>query len=145
MSSPPLASLDELNEWLPSPASNETRAERMLTAASSAVRAYKGLTYLDEEGELLEDIPDDVKTVTLLVAERLLSGPPDGNTQNSVGSFSEQWTRSGIYLTSAEKAMLDGPANSLTSVKVTAPNFHTDDLLQGTEVVEGDGWPWDDN
>ena len=128
MSSPPLASLDDLEVWLGSPITDEDRAGAKLRAASALVRGHKGVTYLDEDGALLE-VPDNVWTVTLMVAERLLNGPTGAvqRLAESVDGYSTDTTYASsagaLTLTSDEKSLLGGAPSTLASVKVTAPDY----------------------
>lgn len=144
MAAPPLASLDDLEVWLGSPVADEERAEAKLRAASALVRGHKGVTYLDGDGALLE-VPDNVWTVTLMVAERLLNGPTGAvqRLAESIDGYSTDTTYAqsagSLSLTADEKALLGGAPSTLASVKVTAPAYPNsvsgwDQILESDEV-----------
>lgn len=140
MSSPPLASTDELETWIGSPLVDEDRAEAKLRAASALVRTYKGVTYLDGDGALLE-VPDNVWTVTLMVAERLLTGPTGAvqRQSDSIDGYSTDTTyatNTGA-LNDVEKALLGGFPSTLSSVKVTAPAY-PNSYQEWDQVLESD-------
>lgn len=122
---PALASLDDLNVRLPEPAeedADEARAQAALDDASTLVRLTTGQSYVDEDEELIDSIPDVVVVVTLAAARRAYLNPDDVR-QESVGPYSVTLAGTGVYLTDDEKALLS-PADTvrgLSSVRVAAP------------------------
>lgn len=105
-----IATLDDLEPWLT--IDNEDKAEAILAAASTLVRAKTGQAWVDADGVQLEDVDDDdfaaVKTVVVQVALRVYQNPL-GLTQQTTGPFSRSvaaWAALGLSLTDDEKAML---------------------------------------
>lgn len=132
---PPLASSDELETWMGVAVSNPDRAEAILAAASTLVRVETGRTWVDEDGATEDDVTtlqmEQVKTVVILVAERVWSNPR-GITQQSTGPFSAsvaEWAAYGLALTDSEKAMLPTTSGS------TRPKLWT---LNTTRCPTGD-------
>jgi hypothetical protein len=121
---PALASLDDLEVWLGAAPENEDRAQAVLVGASAMVRGFKGKTYTGEDGALT-DVPDEVRTVTLLIAERVLAGPGSGVQSETIDGYTVRFhdSASAWLLTDAEKAMLSGATNVLTSARLEAPDF----------------------
>jgi hypothetical protein len=127
---PPLATVEELQDWSPTPVTNTARAEAILSAASTLVRTFTGRMWVDADGDWEESVTalqkDQVQTVTLQVADRVYSNPR-GTTQEAAGPFSRSvsaWAAFGLALTDDEEAMLGGAIGTvggLTSVRVVAP------------------------
>lgn len=131
MALPPLASVDDLSEWMGVDVSDEVRAEAILSAASTLVRSHTGQLWVDAAGEPDENATDleldTVKTVVTLVAERVWSNPR-GFVQQATGPFSgtvAEWSAYGLALTDSEKDMLgcgnDVGIPGLASIRVEAP------------------------
>lgn len=124
MALPPLADVADLDAWLPGVAivgddDAEARAEAVLSAASAIVRAENGKNWVDENGELLDDIPDAVSVLVVQLAARLWANPT-GLTQETAGPFSAMHGRS--TLTDDERGVLtDNTAGGLGSIQVVAP------------------------
>jgi hypothetical protein len=124
MALPPLADVAALDAWLPGVTivgdeAAEERAEAVLAAASAFVRAENGKNWVDEEGELLEDIPDEIPVLVVTVAARLWTNPA-GATQETAGPFSV--SRGPGTLTDGERELLaDQTAGGLGSIQVVAP------------------------
>lgn len=122
MSLPPLADVDALAAWLGVAIDAEpdiARAGAVLAAASAQIRRETGATYVDGDGNLIEDIPDEVVTVTVQLAARMWSNPT-GATQESEGPFSV--THGRATLTDGERAVLS-PTGGLGTIRVSAPNL----------------------
>lgn len=105
-----IATIDDLEPWLT--IDNEDRAEAILAAASTLVRAKTGQAWVDAAGVQLEDVDDDdfaaVKTVVVQVALRVYQNPL-GLTQQTTGPFSRSvaaWAALGLSLTDDERSML---------------------------------------
>lgn len=123
MALPALVSLDDLEVWLGAAPENEDRAQAVLVGASAMVRQFRGLTWTDEDGELT-DVPDEVRTVVLLIAERVLAGGDTNVQSETVDGYTVRFRDGSAWLlTEAEKAMLSGPGNVLTSARLEAPDF----------------------
>lgn len=108
----PLASVDDLSDWMGVDVSNLARAEAILSAASTLVRTRTGRAWVDADGELEDGVTalemERVKTVVVMVAERVWSNPR-GITQQATGPFSQSvaaWSAFGLALTDPEKEML---------------------------------------
>lgn len=140
MALPLLASIDDFEEWLGrslEPA-ELTRAAVALRMASTLIRSYKGVTYLETDSdELVDPLPDEVWTAALLVTTRLFTQPNDGVSQETTGPFSVSYRSAALYLTGSEKALLDGATNTLTSVRVIAPTFPMD-ASEWDQLIESD-------
>lgn len=108
---PPLASVEDLTINVTDPAV----AEAKLRSASTRVRSFVGNDYVDEDGELVPDIPDEVIAVVIDAAERAIVNP-GGVTGEQVGQYSYQiasGNSGGVYLTKQEKSMLRAVRGSL--------------------------------
>ncbi|WP_329520512.1 hypothetical protein [Spirillospora sp. NBC_01491] len=84
------------------------RAVRLLSRASALVRAYTGRTFTDDNGDLVEPVPDAVHEVVLAAAARAWRNP-QGYVQDTTGPFTVRWserTADGVYLTGDERMML---------------------------------------
>lgn len=142
MALPPLASTDDLAVWLGRAVSNEDQAEAVIAAASTLVRTETGRTYVDEDGNLEEDLPDAVRTVVVLVASRVLSNP-DSYISETIAGYSYRvadGTVFGLELTDTERRMLGGTESALTSVRVESPPIPTSgsSFWSETELVDLD-------
>lgn len=108
MALPPLATVQDLSDWLDQPIDPaNSRAVAVLSAASSLVRSYTQQDWVDEAGALVE-VPDDVVTVVLQVAERKWRNPT-GAIQETTGPFSVRYSErsgDGLFLTDTERRML---------------------------------------
>ena len=105
-----IATVADLQEWIT--VDNVTRAEAILAAASTLIRAKTGQDWVDAAGVQLTTVDDDdfeaVKTVVVQVALRVYQNPL-GITQQSTGPFSRSvaaWSAFGLSLTPDERAML---------------------------------------
>jgi len=137
---PPLAGLDDLTV----PYTDPAVALAKLRSASTRVRSFVGLDYVDEEGELVEDIPDEVVTVVIDAAERAIVNPR-GVTGEQVGQYSYQIASGGgggIYLTKQEKAMLRAirGGSGISSVKMESnlPDHYGNTVY--LPVTDGGDW-----
>lgn len=109
----PLASADDLADWLGEtiPAGDSARAEWALRAASALVRRETGKTWLDDNGDLVDPLPDDVIVVTLACASRGFVNPQGASdVSESVDDYSHREQvkvdEAGFYLTESEKQLL---------------------------------------
>lgn len=117
---PPLVSVEDLTI----PISDPAIAEAKLRSASTRVRAFVGNDYVDEAGNLVDDIPDEVIAVVTDAAERAIVNPR-GVTGEQVGQYSYQIASGGgggVYLTKQEKSMLRGVRGSIgiSTAKLTS-------------------------
>lgn len=111
MGLPALASPSDLVAWLGAPVDDE-RAQAVLAAASTLVRARAGENWVDENGYLKDSIPDGIPTVVVTVAARLWANPT-GTTSSATGPFSASW-QVGFQLSDAEADMVDAAMGATT-------------------------------
>ena len=109
---PALVSLEDLVARLvtePASGGEEARAQAALDDASTLVRSVAGETWVDDENELVEDVPDPVQTVVLAAAKRAYLNP-EGHAQKSNDDVSVTYARDaasgGVFLTAAERDMV---------------------------------------
>ena len=101
------------------------RAAAALDDASALVR-NAGIDWVDDHGELVDDLPDIVFSVTLAAALRAYQNPT-GAERQAVGdvsvSYSSAGEGGGVYLTRAERTAIRKAAGtgSLVSVGLTTP------------------------
>lgn len=129
MSFPSLASIEDLEAWLGTSV-DATRADAILSAASTLIRSHTGRVWVDddgtEEGVSAQRLAT-IKAVCVSVAARVYRNP-DGATQQQTGPFNKSvaaWSSMGLALTADEKAQLSsakaGGIPGLSSVRVVAP------------------------
>ena len=109
MSLPTLASLSDLEERLGHslPGEDLSSAQRLLRYASSLVRAYAGLSWVDDDGQLA-DVPGDVVDVVVEIVDRATKNPA-GATQVLAGPFSRSFGADAaqrMYLSGSDKTIL---------------------------------------
>ncbi|WIE54225.1 head-tail connector protein [Curtobacterium sp. MCBD17_003] len=108
-----LAGVSDLGDWLSEPIADGSddakRAALCLRMASALVRKETGRTFLRDDGELVDPMPDDVVLVTLYCAGRVYENR-EAQTTGGVDDYREGWKvdESGAYLTASEKRMLAG-------------------------------------
>src|SRR5690554_5502218 len=110
MSLPSLATIEDLETRLGSTVSDEPQALALLRYASSLVRSYTGCTYIDEDGGLIDPLPDGVVEVTVEMVFRAVTNPA-GVTQDTAGPFTVSFGSDAaqrIYLTAADRTILGG-------------------------------------
>lgn len=104
---PPLATVQELADWVGEPIEAEDQqALAYLRAASAVVRAYTGREWLGDDGEA--DAPAGVRAVVVQVAARVWRNP-EGYIQDTTGPFTVRWSEriaEGVFLTAGEEALL---------------------------------------
>lgn len=106
-----LATVGELADWLGetiTPTAPEgKRAAMCLRLASALVRRESGRTWLDEDGDLVDPLPEDVKMVTLYCASRVFDNR-NAQTRGGIDDYNEGWKvdEAGAYLTPSERRML---------------------------------------
>lgn len=141
MALPPLAEVSALEEWLgvTLTGAEATRAGAVLQHASSAIRAEVGRNFVDSEGDLVEDVPDNIVDLTVRLAARMWANPR-GAVQDGVGPFNTTYGRS--LLTDDERDQLSPTspsAGGLASVKLAAPQVtRTLGWSEDDEWCEGD-------
>lgn len=115
MTLPALAELDDLTARLEGELSGTelTRAQAALDDASTEVRFAAGTSWVDDDDELVDDIPDIVVKTTLEVAARGFLNPADGTRQESLGDHAKTLdSQQGIYLTDEEAAKVRAAAGT---------------------------------
>lgn len=116
---PTLATVEELSDWLSEPipegSTDAKRAALCLRLASALVRKESGRTWLNEQGGLIEPLPDDVTMVTLYCASRVYDNR-EAQTRGGLDDYQEGWKvdEAGAYLTASEKGLLSVFAQSAT-------------------------------
>jgi hypothetical protein len=83
-----LATVENLATRLGETITETPRAEWFLDTASGLIRAYTGLTWLDDDLEL-ESVPPDVVRICVEIAARVWINP-EGLTQETTGPFTER-------------------------------------------------------
>lgn len=115
-----LATVGELADWLGEPIVEDSvegkRAAMCLRAASALVRKESGRTWLQESGQVVTDLPDDVKMVTLYCASRVFDNR-NAQTDGGIDDYREGWKvdESGAYLTASERRQLSGFRDAASS------------------------------
>lgn len=146
MALPPLVDVTTFGEWLGLTLSgaDETRAEAVLAAVSSLVRAETNLTWVDES-EVLETVPDSVHTVVLRVARRVFNNP-DSVVQKANGDASVRYADAeaiGLYLNDEDRRLLGrlrAQPRGLWSMSTTRDDPDSDTAY--VPVVGGPPFPW---
>lgn len=164
MSLPALATVNDLAVWLGQTiAAGDARAQAVLTAASGQVRTAAGLNWVDANGNLLANIPEDAITITKVAAARAWLNPA-GAKALTKGPFMTDWGDPGVMLTDDERATLAGLSRAdrgipgLGTIRMVAPRAASasrwldrpmlsdpaDDFDDGDQISESDGEPWED-
>lgn len=119
----PLASVPDLSDWLGETigAAEQQRAGWALRAASALVRQETGKTWLDDNGALLDPLPDDVAVVTLACAARGYINPRGvADASETVDDYSHREQtkvdEAGFYLTESEKQLLGTLTGATSSI-----------------------------
>ncbi|MCT1430571.1 hypothetical protein M3G50_07365 [Brachybacterium muris] len=109
-----LATVQELADWIGDPIQADSpdykRAELCLRAASALVRAEAGRTWITE-GDIVQDVPENVRMVTLYCASRVFDNR-EGQNRWNIDDAGGGWKveEAGAYLTASEKDTLAGYA-----------------------------------
>ncbi|PJM80006.1 hypothetical protein [Bifidobacterium scaligerum] len=112
---PTFATKDDLAEWLGDSITEDAdvkRAERCLRAASNRIRRYTKRIWVDDAGQLIDPLPEDLQDVCLACAGRFYTNP-EGETQwsrqidDAMDGGSRKVDEAGIYLTASEMQTLD--------------------------------------
>ncbi|MDY4677592.1 MAG: hypothetical protein SO360_01830 [Bifidobacterium tsurumiense] len=113
---PAFAEPEALAEWLGEPIESGSddfkRASRCLRAASNLIRSHMRDSWLDADGNLREDVPEELADVTLACAGRFFTNPT-AETQwsrqidDSMDGGSRKVDEAGLFLTESEKRTLD--------------------------------------
>ena len=109
------------------------RAQGYIDAASARVRSEARQTWLNEAGDALEGVPDEIPGIVLQVAERKWRNP-SGVVHETAGPFSARHSEdiaSGIYLTEDEaerlKAYRPSQTGGLYTIRTTRGDLETRD------------------
>lgn len=112
---PAFATLEDLDARIPGgiKTADEARAQADLLDASTLIREEADKTWVDENEDLVEDLPDIIVTVCIRVVRRAFENP-EGLTQHSESiqgysesrSFSKSSTDSELYLTATERRLV---------------------------------------
>lgn len=116
MTLPSLATVGDLQDRLGESITDTAQADALLDYASALVRAYTGRTYVDDDGNLVDPLPDGVVQVTVEMVFRAVTNP-SGVTQDTAGPFTVSFGADAaqrIYLTKADKTILGGTNQAFT-------------------------------
>lgn len=137
---PPLVALDDFAAWLGVKIAGEDsdRANRYLVGASGLVRSTAGCTWLDTaDPTQLGDVPEEIETVVLQVAERKWRNPA-GVVHSVAGPFSDRWAEDvgqGLYLTESERLIVESfrPTSGLGVIETTRGDIETESIYVDVE------------
>lgn len=138
MARPPLADLNELTRALGSNPDDADQATSLLERASAIVRAYAGQTWLNDAGDALEGVPDDIPGVVVGMVERATRNP-GGTTQEAAGPFSRSFGADAaqrIYLTKMDKLVIRAAigANGIHTISTSRGDLETAAVAGPTET-----------
>lgn len=138
MSRPALASIDDLTALTGAIATEDTpRASVLLAMASEIVRAYAGVTWLNDDGDELGDVPSQIPDVVASMVWRATSNPL-GVVQETAGPFSRSFGADAaqrLYMTKQERAIVRVAAG----VAPVGPMGTTRGALETRAIESGDG------
>lgn len=140
MALPTLATVDDLERRLDQTITARDQAEALLEYASALIRGYTGRTYVDDDGDLVDPLPDGVTQVCVEMVFRAITNPA-GVTQDTAGPFSVSFGSDAaqrIYLSRSDKAALGYRARAFT-IDPT-PATATAHPLHGALVNGPYGW-----
>lgn len=113
------------------------QAESLIAYASAVIRGHTGRDYVDDDGLLIDPLPDGVAEVAVEMVFRAISNPA-GVTQDTAGPFTVSFGSDAaqrIYLTASDRTILGGRASSgLWTQPVTRGPIET------THVARPLGW-----
>lgn len=105
MALPTFATLEELDARIPGgiDQSDMDRALAALDDVSDLIRAEAGKDWVDDQGELVDDVPGVLRVIAITAARRELANP-DGVISESIDGFSHRLANAstGVYLTPVE-------------------------------------------
>lgn len=113
---PAFATIDDLAARTPGgsiTSTDEPRAQAALDDASAKIRAEAGLSWVDDGGDVVEDLPDIIVVVCLAAALRAFVNP-EGLVGESIGTYSETRPNpsTDVYLTAAERRLIHKAAGA---------------------------------
>lgn len=152
MALPPLATVNDLAAWVGQTIeSADPRGEAVLSAASALVRGYTSQSWVDEHGDLVETVPDDVAAVVVQVAARAWLNPNPNLRNWNKGPFAEGYFDAaslGLHLTAADKDALahyrnTGASTGLGTIGITRGDTGLDTVYVPTAPApSGYPFPW---
>lgn len=144
----PLASVQQLSDWLGEPIQDETdekRAGSVLAAASVLVRNFTEKSWLTEASTIDPNLPDDVLMVTVQVAARGYSNPEgwrDERTDDWAGQ-GRVIPEAGLFLTASERDILAGHrAKKVSGIGVLGTTRVSRPVPEAAGWVPTDGGTW---
>lgn len=145
MTRPALATVDDLERLLCVPSGDEDKALARLEQASAIVRAYARETWLNDDGDELEDVPDDIPGVVTQMVERATRNP-SGATAESAGPFARSFgpeAAQKLYLTAADKLVIRAAVGStgIGTLPTTRGHMETPHVIDWCETYEEVVWP----
>lgn len=117
-----LAGVPDLADWLGETiVSDDKRAGWALRAASALVRQETGKSWLDDDGTLVDPLPDDVAVVTLACAARGYVNPRGvTDASEAVDDYNHREQvrvdEAGFFLTESEKQILGALTGATSSI-----------------------------
>lgn len=142
MALPPLASVEQLADWLGEPISDApdiSRAGGALRTASALVRRETGRTWVDPDNPkvLNGQVPEEAEIVTLQAAARGYTNP-DALTSERIddAQVARKVEEAGVYLTASERDLLAPLAGRAHQGLGTVSTF------RGDTPPVWDSWWW---
>lgn len=146
---PAFAEAQELSDWLGEPITDDmdiARATRILRAVSNLIRGYTGKSWVDNQKQLIADLPEPLIDVTLSCAARYYVNP-NAETQwtsqidDAMDGGGRKVESSGIYLTDSEQRLLDSVVRA--SSGVLANSVCVVNTTRGdANGYESEAFPW---
>lgn len=143
-----LATVADLGIRVAETLTGNTQAQWFLDTASAIVRNYTGETWLNDEETAVEDVPEDVRRITVEIAARVWLNP-DGNTQETVGPFTERRPdlfADGFFLTGTEKTLLvryrTSSVGGLWTIQQTKGDYYDPNIYVPVAPQPGEDVPY---
>lgn len=109
------------------------QAESLIAYASAVIRGYTGRTYVDDDGELIDPLPDGISEVAVEMVFRAITNPA-GVTQDTAGPFTVSFGTDAaqrIYLTGSDRTILGRRSGLWTQPTTRGPIEMTSVLPPG--------------
>jgi hypothetical protein len=144
----PLITVEALGRWVREPIEGDEvdYAMVLLEAVSSYVRGEVGKTYLNDEGDELGTVPQEIRTLVMQLGGRIWRNS-EGVIQETTGPFTVRWAEKiaeGLYLTEAEERIVNrhksGTKSGLHTMPVTMGDYAASDLKDEYDPYD-ENWP----
>jgi hypothetical protein len=151
MAGPALASIEDLDARGVN-VSDRARALAAIVDASAAIHVLTSDAWLDDDGNVVDDVPAIARTVCCAVARRILDNP-SGVESVTLGSFSESRSNAtaDVFLKKSEERLLRRAAGTsvIGTVEMETPyapmRYDTDDIYMdvagSSEPLPMGPWP----